>query len=611
METDHQELPDNCNKHEPDVNTADQIQQPALDQEIRLERAKIVEELLHNHPQFNHVDLQRPALIVSAFDKPDILRLLRNADADINTPDQVGWSLILYAAKFGSVQAIQILLASGADLHTRDNYGRTPIFVAVEYERDQKILQALVEGGANLMDTSTDTGDGLLHLAVLRAPRVMRFLLQFKEQLDLNQRNFEGCTPLLCAKDEGDIRSLALLVEAGADINLVDSRGETSLHCAIEFETVNFRDLLLSQPEIELNCVSVYLGSPLHSACRRSHPDCVNALLARGADPNLISPSTWDQTPLISALLPSEYVRGDIMSSVENVVRYLVRSGASVGTIVPATFYCPLATACFSGTPSMIDFLLDAGASAGCIDPVSGRLPIHFAAANGMKNFDTILLAFQDNMMTPDAYGKNCLQWAAQYGNAYIVEYILSRLELTSERRQAVEQADCDGWTPLCWAICPLFNHYLDQMGSEHRDRVNTVRILLAHGADPEVKCRRGTKTLKPLELAQMCNAGPEIISLLQERVSPQPDLGAPSILKRGRNCVHNSDLLHDGQSHVINLRPGIAEYEELKNMVSNDRHTGVERGPNQLSHSEATVWKAYGDELKEMGWNALDPAGF
>lgn len=212
---------------------------------------------------------------------------------------------------------------------------------------------------------------------------------------------------------------------------------------------------------------------------------------------------TW-MTPLISALLQIEYARHDITSSVENVVRYLVRSGASVGMLVPATFYCPLATACFSATPSLVGFLLDADASPACVDLVSGRLPIHFAAASGIENFDTVLLAFQENMMTSDAYGKNCLHWAAQYGNAYTVEYILSRLELSSERSQAVEQADCDGWTPLCWDVSLLFNHYLNQMGSKSRDHINTVRILLNHGANSAVQCRRGKEILTSLELAKL-----------------------------------------------------------------------------------------------------------
>ncbi|KAJ5950337.1 uncharacterized protein N7479_008750 [Penicillium vulpinum] len=610
MDTEHQEIPDDFDKHESDGDTGDQMNQSALYHAIRSGRTEVVEELLHHHPQLNHVDQQGPALIVYAFDNPDILRLLLDAGADPNAPGQAGWSPIFYAAKFGSAQVIQTLLASGADLHTRDNHGWTPICIAVDYERDENIIQVLIEGGANLMDTTTDTGKGLLHLAVCRAPHVIRLLLQFKEQLDLDQRDLEGCTPLLSTKGEGDIDALTSLIEAGADINVADSYTETSLHCAIEFETAPFRDLLLSRPEIEVNCVSVYLGSPLHSACRRSHLDCVKALLAHGADPNLISPNTWDQTPLISALLPSEYAREDIIFSMENVVHCLVRSGASVGMVVSATFYCPLATACFSATPSLIDFLLDAGASPVCVDPVSGRLPIHFAAANGIENFDTVLLAFQDNMMVTDTYGKNCLHWASQYGNNYTVEYILSQLE-PSERSQAVEQADCDGWTPLCWAVCPLFNHYLNQIGSESRDHVNTVRILLKNGANPAVQCRRGTEILTPLELAQLCNAGPEIISLLRDIVSLQSELDVASTPKRVQSRVHNSELLNDGQSHVINLRPGVTEYYESKNAVSDERYNDTERGSSQMSNSEATLWETYGDELEQMGWSTWNPAGF
>lgn len=129
-------------------------------------------------------------------------------------------------------------------------------------------------------------------------------------------------------------------------------------------------------------------------------------------------------TPLIFALLSNKVKRDDV---VDEVVRTLVLSGANIRMTVPSTFYNALATACYGANPGTINFLIDRGGFPNFADPISGRLPIHFAAASGIANFQTIFLPYRGDMMATDNHAKNCLHWAAQFGNSRTVDYILSR----------------------------------------------------------------------------------------------------------------------------------------------------------------------------------------
>lgn len=471
-------------EHGANVNTLDNNDRSALYYAIQAGNIDIVKELLHYNPVLNPVDRELGTPLAAAIDHPDIPRLLLNAGADPNISGQQGRSPIFIAAMRGSAEVIQDLIRSGADLHSRDDHGWTPICAAVDCERDDSILRALVDGGANVAGTITGIGSGLLHLAVFHPPHVMRLLLEFAKRLNPNQRNSENLTPFSYATNLANIASLTLLVNAGADIDLLYNCGETVLHNAIAYQMSGLRDLLLAQPEIEVNRCSTYFGAPLHLAARRKQLDSVTALLDRGGDSSFISPCNMYPTPLISALLPNKVKRDDV---VDEVVRNLILSGVNVRTTVPSTFYNALAAACYGANPRTIIFLIDRGGFPNSADPISGRLPIHFAAASGMVNFQTIL-PYRGDMMATDNHEKNCLNWAARFGNSRTVEYILSQWQSQPNWSRAVAQADIDGWTPLCWAVCPLESGICYPMRSERKDHARTVRILLQHGVSPTME---------------------------------------------------------------------------------------------------------------------------
>lgn len=478
----------------------------------------VAQELIARHPDLVTTEQGAQPLLILARESPEMVRLLLDSKANPERSNSKEQTLINAATVDGLHEVMEILMERKVDLHHRDKWGATPICDAVDYSKNARILRLLIENGANLQDTEEESGNSLLHFGVNSTPEILRILLEYTKDLDLNRKNNLGRTPLLAANSKANIECLKLLVNAGADINQVDERGETALHNSIHWDLPDLRDLLLAQRDVEVNVSSPYTGSPLHLACREGQLESVTALLDLGADIYQMNSTTLYCCPLVAALLQdrSDNEDDDDTSSQLQIVRLLINHGADVHQIVRGLFYSPLAAACFGATSSSIDLLLDEGASPDNPDPISGRLPLHFAAGSGIDNFQVILHATHSDVTVTDRFGKSALHWAAQYGHVRTVDHILSLLNTPLQRTQALAQADCDGWTPLCWAARPIYTGVRDLTQCEPANYPDTIRLLLEHGADRSVHARWGDITLTPLEMAQRCDADMAVIELLQ-----------------------------------------------------------------------------------------------
>ncbi|KAI1147758.1 hypothetical protein F4825DRAFT_128901 [Nemania diffusa] len=128
--------------------------------------------------------------------------------------------------------------------------------------------------------------------------------------------------------------------------------------------------------------------------------------------------------------------------------------------------------------------------------------------------------------MVSDKERKNCLHWAAQFGNLKTVEFIQARLRSDGILARYINQPDSDGWTSLCWAARPHHAGWARKMRSEQPDFAGVVKALLVNGAHRDVKCTLGngtsTEELTPLGLARRCDAGGDIIDMLQHSVVNQ-----------------------------------------------------------------------------------------
>jgi len=151
-------------------------------------------------------------------------------------------SPLLLAAMAGDRDSIALLLAKGADPNRKmDFIGMfpfSPLFTAVGFG-DPAIIQALLQGGADIHERDND-GMTALHWAVVaHHPEAVKALLA--AGADVNAVDHFGYTPLLYAAtiDFGDSQTATTLLMAGADPNIKDKKGATALAHAREYPYIS------------------------------------------------------------------------------------------------------------------------------------------------------------------------------------------------------------------------------------------------------------------------------------------------------------------------------------------------------------------------------------
>ncbi|KAI0154851.1 ankyrin repeat-containing domain protein [Xylariaceae sp. FL1272] len=471
----------------------------------------------------------------------NILQLLIRAGANVNSTHPRRDALINKASSAGNLEAAKILIENGADINHEDSFGWKPIFDAVGYKPSAGLIRLFAERGA---DMSGEVGsETLLQKALSRDIEILKVLLEFRDRIDIDERNSRGFAAVHVAITRSDTKYLQTLIWAGADLSLTAPDGRNALQIAAESsDTVEHLKILLAQPGVIVDGDSKR-GTALCNATWNFNADGARLLIEAGADPNHVGRDALFSTALMTLLGAygrgsSFYTRSDDIRQIDIISRMLIlndpRKKADVTQAVPGSrFHTALAAACMAASPTTLKFLLEEGADVHVADPLSGRLPHHFAAANGITNFRAIVLSYRADLMAADNEQKNCLHWAAQFGNRQTVNWILSRLLDEGRLVRYVNRPDSDGWTPLCWAARPCESRWA-KVRSEEADYAGVILALIRRGARRDVKCTLGNGTdveheqLTPLELARRCEAGEEIISLLRYGIGYQEGSKSP-----------------------------------------------------------------------------------
>jgi uncharacterized protein len=155
---------------------------------------------------------------------------------------------------------------------------------------------------------------------------------------------------LLEAAREGRTEEVRELIRAGADVNTATGDGMTPLHWASQHGWAEVVDVLL-ESGAELNA-STRLGgyTPMLLASQRGHADVVERLIRAGADPN------------ISNVNGSSALHFAAAGQQEEVVRVLLKHGASPDLRDVAWDQTPLMWAAATGATGVVRILIEAGA---------------------------------------------------------------------------------------------------------------------------------------------------------------------------------------------------------------------------------------------------------
>ena len=178
---------------------------------------------------------------------PDTLQAVLADAENLNTTDDQGGTVLMWACENADVPAARELIHFGADVRAKDNQGRTVLMYAAA-SQSPEIVDALLHSRADLSEEDS-AGETAIHFSVGLASSEWNF---FTPTSDYAERPTARFWPLFLPTPAPKPEVVALLLAAGADPNAVDFEGAT----------------------------------PLMYAAEVGRPEVLRALLAAGADPN-------------------------------------------------------------------------------------------------------------------------------------------------------------------------------------------------------------------------------------------------------------------------------------------------------------------------------------
>ena len=172
-------------------------------------------------------DGDRTALYAAAAEnKPDVVRFLCESNAKVNIVARHGsWTPLKAAVHIGYTEVVKVLLkyGKGIDLEMRIR-NNTVLFDAVEGNKPD-IVRLLCESNAKV-NICGDADTPLTYAAKEGFIGVIKALLQYGKGIDLEMRCkcWFSAPPLYHAAIRGHTEAVAILCEAGADLNARDGK---------------------------------------------------------------------------------------------------------------------------------------------------------------------------------------------------------------------------------------------------------------------------------------------------------------------------------------------------------------------------------------------------
>ena len=330
---------------------------------------------------------------------------------------QNGFTPVMVAASKNHVAVIEKLAAVGADLNKTDNQNRHSLFIAVE--------SGQVDAVRKLIALGADVGKDVL-----------------------SNSNKSSMVHWIDEKRYPEI--LAMLIEAGANIDAVDSNGQTALHRACDY-TRRDKILPLLQMGAEVNGINKYGQRPIdelvdnYSYRNEDMPEVIDALLRAGADPG-ISPSPLVQRAPLHVAVDAGHVQS---------TKLLLQKGASVDVTERSSIE---------------------------------HTPLHLAAEGGHRTVGELLITHGANAEKTDTNGHNALHLAARGGHEGFINLMLDKTAIDINSR------DNDGWTPLhhaCAKEKPLAIMLLIEKGADvnavDNDGMTPLHRAMTEGSDDAI----------------------------------------------------------------------------------------------------------------------------
>ena len=267
-------------RHNVDVNATNKNNRTALMIACKKGKIDVINVLLNAGANPRIADKNGNTCLHDAVDgdcSKEVFEAIINHNANINATDKNNVTALMIACWNGNVDAINILLDAGADPHIADSNSYTCLHHAVDGDSSKDVLQTIINQGS---DEKTESK--------INSPAML------ERGAGVNAVNTNNVTALMIACGKGNSVAAHVLLNAGANPNIMDYVGETCLHYAVGGECSTRGPEEYSDHCSDINATKIKQQSALILVCATDNAYAVSVLLNSKTDPNL--PDTGEDT---------------------------------------------------------------------------------------------------------------------------------------------------------------------------------------------------------------------------------------------------------------------------------------------------------------------------
>ncbi|KAF7978591.1 hypothetical protein HWV62_45310 [Athelia sp. TMB] len=303
---------------------------------------------------------------------------------------------------------------------------------------------------------------------------------------DVDIRGREASTrPLLIASEEGHLEIARLLLDKGANVDIVGGKYSTALQAACARGHLELATLLLDKGA-NVDVVGGKYGTALQAACARGQLELATLLLDKGADVDA-------EGGHYGTALQAACARGYL-----ELATLLLDKGADV-EVVGGFYGTALQAACAGGHLELATLLLDKGAN---VDVVEGKYgtALQAACAGGHLELATLLLDKGANVDVVGGVDGTALQAACAGGHLELATLLLDKginVDAEGAFHGTALQAACGGGHLELATLLLDKGANVDVVGGEHSTallaacvggHLEVTTLLLDKGADIDVE---------------------------------------------------------------------------------------------------------------------------
>ncbi|TSK98379.1 Transient receptor potential cation channel subfamily A member 1 [Bagarius yarrelli] len=432
---------------------------------------------------------------------------------------------------------------------------------------DLSALDYLIKKNPDYLSCKDENGVRLIHYAAASGHQdIIRFIVSMTGPEELDAQDAEGRTPLHFAVEKNQESSCSLLLDMGADPNVINTAMMAPIHLAISKGYNQMIQVLLSCSRTDVNLEGDLGNTPLMLACSYNNCKALHTLFNYGA--KLCKKNKLGHYAIHTVAF----------SGAKEAMEVILQQGEKLGysTLTHINFLdksksSPLHLAVRGGNVEVIKLCIAKGAK---VDQkqCDKSTALHFACTQGaMEAVQAMLLPYEERMdeiiNVRDAANQTPLHRATLFDHVELAKYLVSK---NKEVWELMSDEDFEGCTPLHYA-CKLGIHdsvknmlgFQVSLGRKSKEkksalhfaaeygRINTCLRLLETIRDSRLLNEGDENGLTPLHLASRGGHVKVVDLLLRSGALFQSDY-------KGWSCLHHAAAGEYTQTMTVLLAANI-----------------------------------------------------